>query len=199
MSYNHLPPQAYSKETLIQAYNWLRNQPPQIQELAKSTEMLISLYTKAQMYGDDYLNRNHMQTFKSELKNLANMMGDFEDEKAAKLNQQKQQSQTPAKQQSAPSQTFNAVATNPVATNPIATNPISANIIPQTSSTLPATQNNFTNALVTSPAEDQLKTQLDMKSWAMIQEVKNLCNLSTEAEALRLLITIGYNKIKSQF
>ena len=80
----HLPPQAYTKETLIQAYNWLRSQPAHVQELAKSPDALVALYSKAQIHGENYLSRTNLQTFKSELKNLAHMMGDLEDEPASK-------------------------------------------------------------------------------------------------------------------
>jgi hypothetical protein len=38
---------------------------------------------------------------------------------------------------------------------------------------------------------------LDMRSISMIQEVKNQFNLSSESEALRLLISVGYQKIRT--
>jgi hypothetical protein len=48
----------------------------------------------------------------------------------------------------------------------------------------------------TSAAHTDLRGFLDPKSWAMIHEVKNALNLSHEQEALRFLLTLGYNQTR---
>lgn len=78
MPMNPLPPQAYTKETLLKAYSWLQNQPEHIRELATTPDILVSLYLKAHRDGDSSLDRPSILNFKSELKNLAGMMGEFE-------------------------------------------------------------------------------------------------------------------------
>lgn len=80
MSMNALPPQAYTKETLAQAYSWLRSQPLHVQELAKSPDILVSLYNKGKLHGSGYFERPNIQNFKKELKNLAGLMGVFEED-----------------------------------------------------------------------------------------------------------------------
>jgi hypothetical protein len=75
---NPLPPQAYTKETLVHAYAWLQNQSENIKELATTPDVLVSLYLKAKLQGDGALERPSIQNFKNELKNLAGMMGEFE-------------------------------------------------------------------------------------------------------------------------
>lgn len=78
MTMNPLPPQAYTKETLLRAYHWLQNQPGSIREMALTPDILVSLYLKASRDGDNALERPSIQNFKAELKNLAGMMGELE-------------------------------------------------------------------------------------------------------------------------
>lgn len=188
---NHLPPQAYSKETLIQAYNWLRHQPAQVQELAKSPDVLVSLYSKAQIHGDAYLNRAHMQNFKTELKNLSSMMGDFETAPRASENislQVPSESNGQAHSSSVAPQQCQSLSPQAM---PQQSQPLSSPMMPQQSQTLPV------QIQTQQPLPAQQNLPLDMRSLAMIQEVKNQFNLSSEIEALRLLISLGYHKVKS--
>ena len=75
MTMNPLPPQAYTKDTLMRAYAWLQTQSEPIRELATSTDMLVSLYLKAQREGEESLARPAILNFRNELKNLAGLMG----------------------------------------------------------------------------------------------------------------------------
>lgn len=79
MAMNPFPPQAYTRETLIKAYQWLQSQSPQVREVATTPDLLISLFQKAQMQGKDSLERPTLQNFKNELRSLAGMMGEFDD------------------------------------------------------------------------------------------------------------------------
>lgn len=184
-----LPPQAYTKETLIQAYNWLRSQPAHVQELAKSPDALVSLYSKAQIHGENYLSRTNLQSFKSELKNLAHMMGDLDEPNS----QQPQQNTV-----NPPTSSLKKGMGNPpppsIQSN-FGANASINNMTPMISeSNLPlfASLNQMQH-------EPDLKSLLDTRSWNMIQEIKNHLNLSSETEALRVLIALGYQKIRPQF
>jgi hypothetical protein len=75
---NPLPPQAYTKDTLLKSYQWLLQQPAHIQEVAKTPDILVSLYLKAKLNGESSLERPSIQNFKNELKSLAGIMGDLE-------------------------------------------------------------------------------------------------------------------------
>ena len=68
MTMNPLPPQAYTKETLLKAYSWLQNQNANIKELAITPDILVSLFLKAKMNGESSLERPSIQNFKAELK-----------------------------------------------------------------------------------------------------------------------------------
>src|SRR3954470_22465828 len=78
MAMNPLPPQAYTKETLLRAYSWLQNQSSAIKEMATTPDMMVSLFLKANRDGDSALDRPSIQNFKNELKSLAGMMGELE-------------------------------------------------------------------------------------------------------------------------
>ena len=46
-------------------------------------------------------------------------------------------------------------------------------------------------------AEKDNQLELDLRSQTMIREVKNEFNLSTDQEALRLLLSVGFKKLKN--
>jgi len=164
-----LPPQAYTKETLTQAFAWLQTQGPAIRELATTPDVLVSLYQKAKLNGEASLWPS-VQNFKSELKSLAGMMGEFEN-----------------------SQSFGMSSSE---TTP-----------PQVMTYTPPQQNSLQGASVQSTTQSpapsinqtskSVAPSLDAKSWGILLEVKNEFNLSSEQEALRMLISLGYKKIKS--
>lgn len=213
----NLPPQAYTKETLIQAYNWLRSQPSHVQEMAKSPDILVSLYTKAQIHGENYLSRTNLQNFKSELKSLAHIMGDLDDDfqGSSQMPFQGQnqinstntsQGQNKSTSASQPNQNINSIKASNAQTNNISNTTAGGSNLyggPQTmmspvvsdSPNLPLLSALAGNSLA---LESDLKSLLDARSWGMIQEIKNHLNLSSESEAIRLLIAIGYQKIRSQ-
>lgn len=217
-----LPPQAYTKETLIQAYNWLRTQPIPIQEMAKSPDALVSLFTKSQIHGENYLSRTNLQGFKSELKNLAHIMGDLDssstEQQSTKVSSSTATSKNPSTTASGAPSTLSMP--NPgggPGTNNNSHSPHNAmNSNPHQSSSMPpmvqeaptqlpsAASPSYPlfNALMShQPTLDpqDLRSLIDARSWGMLQEVKTHLNLSTETEALRLLISLGYQKIRPQF
>lgn len=170
MTVNPLPPQAYTKETLQKAYTWLLTQNASVKEMASSQDMLISLYLKAQRNGDSSLETPSIQNFKQELKNLAGLIGDL---------------QTPAAQhqQAPPTQ--------------------QPTIERQARHSMPQSfiQSYPTNAAASAPASSGGNSQtllagLDEQSIMALQEVKMSLNLSTETEALRALISLGYRQFK---
>ena len=61
MTMNPLPPQAYTKDTLVQAYAWLQSQSEQIKEMATSPDTLVSLFVKAKLQGHAALERPSIQ------------------------------------------------------------------------------------------------------------------------------------------
>ncbi|MBC7466057.1 MAG: hypothetical protein H7256_08695 [Bdellovibrio sp.] len=185
MAVNPLPPQAFTKETLQKAYTWLLTQSASIKEMASTQDMLISLYLKAQRNGDASLDTPSIQNFKQELKSLAGIMGDLQTPPAsaqpasgatsashASSNNHSTHNQTQT-QQAAPSYTHTV--------NP------GAMYVSQAAQAVNQA-NNSTAAFSLS--------QLDGTSLQALSDVKMTLNLSSEAEALRALIALGYRQFK---
>lgn len=167
MSMNPLPPQAYTKDTLAKAFAWLQAQNDSIKELASSPDILVSLYLKTKMQGEASLERPSIQNFKNELKSLAGMMGEFEVTETNPPTTAQQQMQLHNQQQ------------------------IQQRQMPQSQHAQPAPLHPQTQ----SQAQAALLA-LDAKSLTMIQEVKVSLNLSSDAEALRALIAVGFRGVK---
>lgn len=170
---NPLPPQAYTKDTLMKAYAWLMVQSESVREMATTPDILISLYLKINRDGESVLDRPSIQNFKNELKSLAGLMGQLEEPQAQLeplplLDPQPQKAQTTFTPQ---------IKTEIKQTTAEATPPV------ESSSMLPSNSYSFLESL-------------DEQSLAMIQESKNDFNLSSDIETLRMLIKIGYSRAK---
>ncbi len=173
MTMNPLPPQAYTKETLLKAYSWLQNQPSNIKEMASTPDVLVSLYLKTTRDGEGALSRPSIQNFKHELKQLAHMMGELEAPATHPPHS------APASHAHGAGATFHNSGQAQNISRPEAPPPI------------------FQRPSLPEMEISAYPTQLDPKSWYLIQEVKERLNLSSETEALRLLIKVGSDKIKS--
>ncbi len=159
MAMNPLPPQAYTKDTLLRAYAWLQNQNPSIRGMATTPDILVSLYLKTTRDGEEALDRPSIQNFKNELKSLAGLMGELE------------------------------ISKNVEVQKPI---PAPVHSTDETPLTWPSTQKKSTPLNSGALALENL----DPLSLEMLDEVKNGFNLSDPAEALRMLIKLGYLKAK---
>lgn len=166
MAMNPLPPQAYTKDTLLRAYAWLQNQNPSIRGMATTPDILVSLYLKTTRDGEEALDRPSIQNFKNELKSLAGLMGELEIGKKVVV-------ETPVQ-----------TPTQPPAQS--------------TDETPQAWATNQKQAQSQSPQNPNVLSLhgLDTLSLEMLEEVKNGFNLSDQAEALRMLIKLGYLKSK---
>jgi hypothetical protein len=182
MAMNPLPPQAYTKETMLKAYAWLQTQADSIKEMAHSPDILVSLYLKAKMNGEASLERPSIQNFKAELKNLAGMMGEFEnggESTTAKVTK----------------------AAAPMSAAPSATQPSSrfSTFTSQPEKSAPTATEFASNFSFEDGPSAASTSELDPQSQAIIREVKNQLNLSSDTEALRLIISVGFKKIRQLF
>ncbi len=228
MAMNPLPPQAYTKETMLKAYQWLIGQNSSIKEMATTPDILVSLYLKATRDGSGALDRPSIQNFKNELRSLAGIMGELDRPQqnrldsfeepvlkratqptpptptpvAAPVAPQPQMaihpmvSATPIAPAPAPAPVSAPAAVEPVvaATPATPTGPVHSQMIPSVGQTpvLP-TEKTIATTTQTSNALELL----DLSSRCMIQEVKEDFNLSSDLEALRMLIKIGHSRAKA--
>lgn len=171
MAVNPLPPQAFTKETLQKAYTWLLTQSASIKEMASTQDMLVSLYLKAQRSGEASLDTPSIQNFKQELKSLAGILGDLQTPPAIHVD--------------------NTHPSMAMPQQPPHTSSLGSTYTTQTA----VTQTHQTTHHRTSTGGFSLN-QLDMTSLQALSDIKTTLNLSSEAEALRALIALGYRQFK---
>ena len=224
MAMNPFPPQAYTRETLVKAYQWLQTQSPQLKELASTPDLLISLYQKAQLQGRDALERPTLQNFKNELRSLAGMMGEFETHtenqtatfsmttststsSGAGAAHMHPQNMHPQMQQAAPpivNVNVTPQAAAPVQAPPQVDLPPSANDYHHRPAP-PAAQAPSSNASAKQAGGSGAATtynrsfELNSESMAQLQTIKRELNLSSTDEALKLALTVGYGRLSELF
>ncbi|MFZ4403676.1 MAG: hypothetical protein ACOYOK_06185 [Pseudobdellovibrionaceae bacterium] len=191
---NPIPPQAYTKDTLLKAYSWLMNQNTSIKEMASTPDVLVSLYLKATRDGDSVLDRPSIQNFKKELKNLAGLMGSLEKSHVSvTMHSMTEQVSSSSASLSAASMQNQEVEHGYVNGGAHKTQG-KAN-----ESMLPPQQSTFAEMPTVLEDTDhknilRLLEVLDEESLSLLRSVKKDLNLSHEGEALRLLIKMGYSK-----
>jgi len=139
------PPQAYTRETLAEAFKWLSQQPSAMKEICSTPDELVGHYLHAKRNGNDSIDSNHpvsSENFRNDLKTIADSLNQFdfdtqEQELTARI----------------PAPTLN--------------------------------KNNNSSFF-----------SLDPLSKSMLEEITANFNLSSDQEALRMLISIGYKKLK---
>ena len=188
MTMNPLPPQAYTKDSLLKAYQWLMLQNSSIKEMATTPDILVSLYLKATRDGDSALDRPSIKNFKNELKSLAGMMGELD------------RQPNPGQQVS-----MTAAQATPVYTAPVIMQAPAQQQVPHVQHSAPQqqphpmtpqqTQVSYTEKTMTATTRtpDVLEL-LDPCTLTMIREVKEEFNLSADLEALRMLVKIGHGR-----
>lgn len=175
MAFSPLPPQAYTRDMLSAAFEWLHKQPPSIRELATDSDSLVSLYLRSRRRSPNGASEPSpsSESFKQDLKNLAEGLKQFDGPVPSPAPTPPTFSPTNLSADMPP-----ASATTPVPTT-----------VPAPALRPPPPQ--FQTAGVEHPT-----LALDQKSLEILRRTQQLLNLSHEREALRMLISLGYNQIK---
>lgn len=183
MANNHLPPQAYTREDVAKAYVWVQSQPEYVKNMATSKEALVALYLQARRNGVSSIVDSRMENvapvsskdFKSQLQSLATELNQFEKEK----------------------ETLKAQAPLKPAVPAFAQEYEEINTTTPTSASLPQFEERSIEFKVSERRPSSLP--LDQKSQEIIDHVKAALNLESDAEVIRMLITLGYDKLKNIF
>ncbi len=153
------PPQAYTRDILAAAYEWLRSQPQSIRELATNSDNMVALFMQSKRRGGTVIPPTmptvpevSSETFKQDLRALAEGFKQFEQAPSAPNN-------------------ISATPVQPAAPTQSAA-PVQPTMPPQS---------------------------LDPRTLEMLRKTQSLCNLGTEREALRMLIALGYERIRELF
>lgn len=167
----NLAPEAYTRDTLVKAIEWVSSQPPHVRERAKSADLIVSLYLAARRKAAASMEPPNHEAFKSDLKSLA------EEFKAA---EEAAPPPPPMPAARPPSHaTFEAPAQQPPPTR-----------FPSAVSRTPPAPR---------AAHQNFQWAVDDRSLEIAREVQDRFNLSQESEALRLLIQLGSERMRQLF
>ncbi len=185
MGISYFAPQAYTKETLAEAFEWLKKQPAHVKQFTKSADELVSLYLNSKKQGGKV-----SESFIKDLAGLAKDLEAFEEEKQHTFQQMTQQQQPPVPTPpAAPTRATAAQTVAPQSPTPQPSAP--KNQVPIMTSAVANPVNN------TSTEATQNHFHLDIRSQEFINQTKHRFNLNSDGEALRMLIVLGYEKIQS--
>jgi hypothetical protein len=213
-----LPPQAYTREILTAAFNWLQSQPESVKKLATTPDSLVGIFMRAQRFGNSSMEADapvSSQNFMSDLKNLAEDLKQFEVPRARR--QPAASSPPVANMVSNTSPTapqMNSHLASQIAQHIAAATTAATSQSHSTSSTLTTTPvptlqesvrtelpRDFFQASDNLPATHSVTIEttgsLNSSSRAMIHEVKTGLNLSSDAEAINLMVALAYKKLKN--
>lgn len=209
MATNPFPPQAYTRETMIKAFEWLQTQSPQVRELASTTDLLMSLYSKAMIQGKDALERPQLANFKNELRHLAGQLGEFDttaQEAAFHAHQMPPaQASLPPPNASASAHVGPGQAPTPASFHGVqnqqpahasASGAYLGAAIPSSPGSVRAAHGSNVKTSAPAPTHGFL---LDSKSNEWLDEIQRELNLESPTEALRLAISVGYSRLSELF
>ena len=154
-----LPPQAYTREILSTAFNWLQSQPESVKKLATSPDALVGIYMRAQRFGNSSMETDapvSSQNFMSDLKNLAEGLKEFDEPREKR----------PVQPQQAPIANGHASPSR-------------------------------SESLSSGFAQGLNDRSLHPRSLEMIREVKSQLNLSSDAEAVNMMVALAYKNLKN--
>lgn len=175
---NTMPPQAYTRDTLVKAIDWISSQPDHLRAQAKTAESLVALYLQAKRRPNDWNTDSNPvsgETFKEDLKSLAR---DLEQFTGAQVS-------APQPQQVAPPTGYSY---------PSASSSYSPPQHTQMSKPTVETPQPPASTFAAPPA---MQWTVDEISFKRAQTLKERLNLSSESEALRMMIALGFEKLQA--
>jgi hypothetical protein len=191
----NIPPQAYTRDTLVKAIEWMNSQPASLRERAGSADLIVSYYLQARrrMTAAQMEAPVSGESFKADLKHLAQDLKQFEEPSAPPTQPNRAFAQL--QEEPIPQMNFQDPFNPPRVVQPPAAHPQA------TTQTLPPPHQ---QPLPTpsAPAASQahlpkvMTWTIDPRSLAAAREVMQKMNLSHETEALRMLVTLGLERMR---
>lgn len=209
-----MPPQAYTKEVLTAAFDWLSGQPEYVRQKITSSDDLVGLYLKSTRLKQDFnKDLSSAKNFRNELQDLAQNLKQFEEkeEPPAKPAPTRTMSIPMPKENliysgSNPSEKGFETASQQQMMPPQAPEPHHSNQEMMSSSVVnvpvptPATSAVGSARGATKIAsEGEILFRLDQKTLAALNLAKDRLNLSSDSEALRVLVSLGEKHLKKLF
>ena len=219
-----MPPQAYTKEVLATAFDWLSRQNESVKKSIRTSDDLVGLYLKSTRLKENQEGQaqtggysadlSSAKSFRSELQGLALNLKQFEDKPVQEQpkpestseylhelnlmmstqnqNPQVQPQQTVQKTQhyEVPQQQNSNSRFTPQNTQPISQND-ETQPMPTSKESIPLTQS--------ADSAETVLLKLDKKTISAINLAKERLNLSSNTEAIRVLVSLGEKHLKKVF
>lgn len=167
MANNYLPPQAFTKEDLAKAYVWVQSQPDYVKNMATSKETLVALYLQAK--------RNGIASIESIAPVSSRDFKSQLESLATELNQFEKSKEVPAMKK---------------------TSPLSFDYEPPVATPEPRYDERSIELKVSERRVPENNLSLDPRSQEIVNTVKNSLNLESDKDVIRMLITLGFEKVK---
>lgn len=203
----NIPPQAYTRDTLVKAIEWVSTQPPSVRERASSADLVVSFYLQACRKAAVQMEAPVSgENFKSDLKHLAEDLKKFDEPSASPHHSGRLSAHDGYQQQSlrplpqTPPETYFAPPEPIFKPEPRQQElrfemppPAAPRVEPQPQFRAEARPENV------APPKSATSWPVDARSQHAARELQQKLNLSTETEALRMLVTLGAEAAKKLF
>lgn len=206
-----IPPQAYTRDTLTKAFEWLKTQPQAVKDKAVSADTLVHLFLHSKRFGSPtlaLLDENQpsledlisVESFKHDLKTLAQGLKQFEDGPSTKdalqsstAKKAEEGAPMPYKQ---PPQTYNTAPYSQPSSPQVNYQP-TAQAQPQQP---PQTSYQAQEASAALPSNSPTMPHgWDEKTFWAVKSTRERFNLSSDQEALRMLVATGFDRLRNSF
>jgi hypothetical protein len=185
----NIPPQAYTRDTLVKAIEWMNSQPASLRERAGSADLIVSYYLQARrrMTAAQMEAPVSGESFKADLKHLAQDLKQFEEPSAPPTQPNRAFAQL--QEGPVPQMDFQNPFNPPRVVQPTAAPPPPSQPLqqPQPPPATAASQAHLPKVVTWT---------LDPRSLAAARELMQRMNLSHETEALRMLVTLGSERMR---
>lgn len=230
-----MPPQAYTKEVLATAFDWLSRQPENVKKSIRTSDDLVGLFLKATRGKEPSVNSNQgayssssnqtdlssAKSFRSELQGLALNLKQFEDKPevsepnisdTTQVSDYLHELNLMMSTQHSVSGNSTLPQTSSLGSNQNNTNQGQQNVnsaLQQNSQSNVQPHNNLGSILVNPQnppskeiipeSADTVLFKLDKKTISAINLAKERLNLSSNTEAIRVLVSLGEKHLKKVF
>jgi len=213
MSFKKMPPQAYTKETLQEAFEWWNQQPEDFRDKVQDKDDLVGYYLKVRRgYPDSDVSDVAKASFSSELRGLAKNLDDFEGYQSDKTDEKKKPAffttPTEVQKQAAPKVPSMSFMQSKAPVESSKPEPAVQLNFPDMTKSPVVTEafeldSGVKKSLTLKPMKDEARSmvgdtkyfKLDAKSAEYVTQVRRALNLSSDQEALRAIISLGASRL----
>lgn len=200
MSTGHsLPPQAYTREILAVAFNWLQNQPDSVRRQAVTPDALVGLYMRAQRFGGG---DSDGLSFADDLRDLSGgpSSSSIEESRSGTLTMSTEYTQRAVHFNATPIQMTPVQPTPQTVSQPMA-QPVAPPAAPPIAQPPPQAPSHQAHAHTyppqAHPLDDQSAVRLTAASLKMTSEIRERMNLSSDVEAANMMIAVAYKTLQN--